>query len=163
MSVGRSAASSVAFAWRKEEVAGSELRFQFDQKLKLQETRNIGGFSPPTTVHTSRTHQHTLLPPSINLPSRAIITMADVAQSPVPLDTIPVSPEGGNAASDSTPSTNSGEVVTVFHDPENFNVKHPLAHTWTLWFTKPPSGKVLDQPASPCSHIVLTRLAARLE
>lgn len=89
--------------------------------------------------------------------------MADVAQSPVPLDTIPVSPEGGNAASDSTPSTNSGEVVTVFHDPENFNVKHPLAHTWTLWFTKPPSGKVLDQPVSPCSHIVLTRLAARLE
>lgn len=163
MSVGRSAASSVAFAWRKEEVAGSELRFQFDKKLKLQETRNIGAFSPPTTVHTCRKHQHTLRPPSINPPSRAIITMADVAQSPVPLDTIPVSPEGGNAASDSTPSTNSGEVVTVFHDPENFNVKHPLAHTWTLWFTKPPSGKVLDQPVSPCSHIVLTRLAARLE
>jgi translation initiation factor 4E len=30
----------------------------------------------------------------------------------------------------------------VFHDAENFNVKHPLMHTWTLWFTKPPSGKV---------------------
>ncbi|KAG9518129.1 eukaryotic translation initiation factor 4E, partial [Aureobasidium melanogenum] len=67
--------------------------------------------------------------------------MADVAQSPVPLDTIPISPEGGNAATDSTPSANSGDVITVFHDPENFNVKHPLAHTWTLWFTKPPSGK----------------------
>lgn len=34
------------------------------------------------------------------------------------------------------------EVVTVFHNPENFNVKHPLMHEWTLWFTKPPSGKV---------------------
>ena len=34
------------------------------------------------------------------------------------------------------------EQVTVFHDPENFNVKHPLMHEWTLWFTKPPSGKV---------------------
>jgi hypothetical protein len=41
-----------------------------------------------------------------------------------------------------------GESITVFHDPENFNVKHPLMHEWTLWFTKPPSGKVcrpLDQ------------------
>lgn len=36
----------------------------------------------------------------------------------------------------------SDEVVTVFHNPENFNVKHPLMHEWTLWFTKPPSGKV---------------------
>ncbi|KAI5202501.1 eukaryotic translation initiation factor 4E [Aureobasidium subglaciale] len=70
--------------------------------------------------------------------------MADVAQSPVPLDTIPISPEGGDAASDSAPTTSSGDVVTVFHDPENFNVKHPLAHTWTLWFTKPPSGKQQD-------------------
>lgn len=31
--------------------------------------------------------------------------------------------------------------ITVFHDSENFNVKHPLMHEWTLWFTKPPSGK----------------------
>lgn len=36
----------------------------------------------------------------------------------------------------------NGDLVTVFHDPENFNVKHPLMHEWTLWFTKPPSGKV---------------------
>lgn len=36
----------------------------------------------------------------------------------------------------------TGEDVTVFHDPNNFNVKHPLTHEWTLWFTKPPSGKV---------------------
>lgn len=36
----------------------------------------------------------------------------------------------------------SDEVVTVFHNSENFNVKHPLMHEWTLWFTKPPSGKV---------------------
>ena len=36
----------------------------------------------------------------------------------------------------------NGELITVFHDPENFNVKHPLMHEWTLWFTKPPSGKV---------------------
>lgn len=35
------------------------------------------------------------------------------------------------------------EAITVFHDPENFNVKHPLMHEWTLWFTKPASGKVV--------------------
>jgi len=88
--------------------------------------------------------------------------MADVAQSPVPLDTIPVSPEGGDATSDSAPTASSGDVVTVFHDPENFNVKHPLAHTWTLWFTKPPSGKVLDHLHSTATRI-LTLSAARLE
>lgn len=37
----------------------------------------------------------------------------------------------------------NGDSVTVFHDPENFNVKHPLMHEWTLWFTKPASGKVV--------------------
>lgn len=44
-----------------------------------------------------------------------------------------------NAAPSVAPSD---EIVTVFHNPENFNVKHPLMHEWTLWFTKPPSGKV---------------------
>ena len=31
------------------------------------------------------------------------------------------------------------EPLTVFHDPKNFNIKHPLMNTWTLWFTKTPS------------------------
>lgn len=34
------------------------------------------------------------------------------------------------------------EDITVLHDKDNFNVKHPLMNEWTLWFTKPPSGKV---------------------
>ncbi|KAF2856887.1 eukaryotic translation initiation factor 4E [Plenodomus tracheiphilus IPT5] len=77
--------------------------------------------------------------------------MADVATAPkpdqqVPLDTIPISPtEGSNGESQEKSSsiapTSEGEVRTVFHDAENFNVKHPLMNTWTLWFTKPPSGK----------------------
>ncbi|GAB7355812.1 hypothetical protein MBLNU459_g6485t1 [Dothideomycetes sp. NU459] len=66
--------------------------------------------------------------------------MAEVAQSPVDLNTIPISPDGDNNSSGDGAAA-SGDVVTVFHDPNNFNVKHPLAHTWTLWFTKPPSGK----------------------
>jgi translation initiation factor 4E len=77
--------------------------------------------------------------------------MADVATAPngnqqVPLDTIPISPTEGSGDSNEKSSTSAmtadGDIRTVFHDPENFNVKHPLMNTWTLWFTKPPSGKV---------------------
>lgn len=39
----------------------------------------------------------------------------------------------------SAPTTD--EIKTVFHDVNNFNVKHPLMNKWSLWFTKPPSGK----------------------
>ncbi|CAG8676988.1 16354_t:CDS:2, partial [Cetraspora pellucida] len=34
------------------------------------------------------------------------------------------------------PFTND-EVRTVFSDPANFNVKHPLFNSWTLWFDNP--------------------------
>ncbi|KAI4276094.1 MAG: hypothetical protein L6R38_005756 [Xanthoria sp. 2 TBL-2021] len=68
--------------------------------------------------------------------------------SPVPLDTIPISPpkDGDSDNSESQDATDSkgkssDEPVTVFHDKDNFNVKHPLMNEWTLWFTKPPSGK----------------------
>ena len=74
--------------------------------------------------------------------------------SPVPLDTIPISPAPNGAAPNGSngeqpdlanengvaePSEN--EQITIFHDKDNFNVKHPLMNEWTLWFTKPPSGK----------------------
>lgn len=77
--------------------------------------------------------------------------MADVATAPnpnqqVPLDTIPISPSDENSSESkehgSTAASSEGDIRTVFHDPENFNVKHPLMNQWTLWFTKPPSGKV---------------------
>ncbi|KAK4574360.1 eukaryotic translation initiation factor 4E [Recurvomyces mirabilis] len=63
---------------------------------------------------------------------------------PVPLDTIPISPNG--AVTDATNGATNGnhdddKIVTVFDDPANFNVKHQLQNPWTLWFTKPPSGK----------------------
>jgi translation initiation factor 4E len=70
--------------------------------------------------------------------------MATAVETPnmdqqVDLSTIPISPNGkgeGVAAND------DDKPVTVFHDKDNFNVKHPLQNKWTLWFTKPPSGKV---------------------
>lgn len=59
----------------------------------------------------------------------------------VDLTTIPVSPDGGNKT-DGAASEEAGKTVTVFHDKDNFNVKHPLSNRWTLWFTKPASGRV---------------------
>jgi len=65
--------------------------------------------------------------------------------SPVDLSTIPISPDGTNGHDENknpTGESSTGEEqITVFHDKDNFNVKHPLMHKWTLWFTKPPSGK----------------------
>ena len=84
----------------------------------------------------------------------------NLSSQQVPLDTIPISPAGpnGNADSDmkenqdpngssSGANADKDEQITIFHDKDNFNVKHPLIHEWTLWFTKPPSGKVSDSIA----------------
>lgn len=60
----------------------------------------------------------------------------------VDLTTIPISPDGGNGSSASNIDDAAADIKTVFHDKDNFNVKHPLANRWTLWFTKPASGKV---------------------
>lgn len=60
----------------------------------------------------------------------------------VDLTTIPISPNGDSTTDGTSSSETGGKVVTVFHDKDNFNVKHPLQNKWTLWFTKPPSGKV---------------------
>lgn len=63
-----------------------------------------------------------------------------MAEQQVDLKTIPVSREGEQ---EETPAVDlDGKLVTVFHDKDNFNVKHPLQNKWTLWFTKPSSGKV---------------------
>lgn len=72
------------------------------------------------------------------------VAAATNSNQQVPLDTIPISPtdNSGEGHESSSNAANEGEIRTVFHDPENFNVKHPLMNTWTLWFTKPPSGKV---------------------
>ncbi|KAI1735861.1 translation initiation factor eIF 4e-like domain-containing protein [Xylaria scruposa] len=59
----------------------------------------------------------------------------------VDLTTIPISPNGDKNGEQDTGSIDKDQLVTVFHDKDNFNVKHPLQNKWTLWFTKPSSGK----------------------
>jgi translation initiation factor 4E len=97
--------------------------------------------------------------------------MAEVASAPqpnqqVPLDTIPISPTENSGEGEEQSSTNNaggeGEIRTVFHDPENFNVKHPLMNTWTLWFTKPPSGKVRHCPVLGVDCSMLTTVGRQL-
>lgn len=70
---------------------------------------------------------------------------AEIFNEQRPLNEIPVSPPNGEVH-DTTDKTgidpSNKEQLTVFHSADNFNVKHPLMNTWTLWFTKPPSGKV---------------------
>lgn len=74
--------------------------------------------------------------------------MAAVAENgPVPVNDENTAPDAATEQKEQTEQTEkteqtNGDAITVFHDPENFNVKHPLMHEWTLWFTKPPSGKV---------------------
>lgn len=75
--------------------------------------------------------------------------MAAVAENipPVSNDKVAVDDSVATEQKEQTEQTtkteqSNGDAVTVFHDPEHFNVKHPLMHKWTLWFTKPPSGKV---------------------
>jgi translation initiation factor 4E len=65
----------------------------------------------------------------------------DKPSSPVDLSTIPISPDGHDENKNPNGESSGEEQITVFHNKDNFNVKHPLMHKWTLWFTKPPSGK----------------------
>ena len=67
----------------------------------------------------------------------AATTEAPKMDQQVDLSTIPIDPNGEEAT-----DSKDDKTITVFHDKDNFNVKHPLQNKWTLWFTKPPSGKV---------------------
>jgi translation initiation factor 4E len=81
----------------------------------------------------------------------AAATEATNLDQQVDLSTIPISPKGAENGSE---AADDSKPVTVFHDKDNFNVKHPLQNKWTLWFTKPPSGKV-------CGHLTWKWLPMR--
>ncbi|KAL0580390.1 eukaryotic translation initiation factor 4E [Marasmius crinis-equi] len=49
-------------------------------------------------------------------------------------------------------------IRTVFSDPTNFNVKHPLYSSWTLWFDSPAT-KGRNLPQTPISAFPQTPLA----
>jgi hypothetical protein len=99
----------------------------------------IPRLSPPTNLN----NQHSLHPANMAEIATNGPTPAPTNDS-VPLNSIPVSPPNGGVkdVTNGSDKFEDGEkIVTVFDDPANFNVKHQLQHKWTLWFTKPPSGK----------------------
>lgn len=49
-------------------------------------------------------------------------------------------------------------IRTVFNDPTNFNVKHPLYSSWTLWFDSPAT-KGRNLPQTPISAFPQTPMA----
>ena len=67
--------------------------------------------------------------------------MADVETQSLPADENK-NPTIATEDTSNEDSKGQNEDITVLHDKDNFNVKHPLMNEWTLWFTKPPSGKV---------------------
>ena len=42
-------------------------------------------------------------------------------------------PSGPVTADESAAPASADEIKTVFHDVNNFNVKHPLLNNWSLW------------------------------
>lgn len=52
--------------------------------------------------------------------------MAEVASAQPP-------PSDPTANDENAVPASSDELKTVFHDVNNFNVKHPLLNTWSLW------------------------------
>jgi hypothetical protein len=91
------------------------------------------------------------------------MTAQPVADSQVDLSTIPISPAGTNSQDENKNPNGGEEQITVFHDKDNFNVKHPLMNKWTLWFTKPPSGKVSTNRQFNVEHLLTLQLGRQLE
>jgi len=106
------------------------------------------------------TASSTLPAPALQASKAAIA--AALAEHPEPTPT--KSPNG-----DAEASAEPGEIQevdmeaqaegirTVFSHPENFNVKHPLYSTWTLWFDSPAT-KNRNLPQTPVSGFPQTPL-----
>jgi hypothetical protein len=170
-------ASQPHHTFRRRQIAWSNSRhtlgFRPDYRLPLpyrslllpntftSSRRTLSLYQQPYLHHLS----HRLLFLSTHLHTTTIMAAAFTSvpahgdakpSSPVDLSTIPISPNGTNGHDENKnpngESSTDEEQITVFHDKDNFNVKHPLMHKWTLWFTKPPSGKASLRRVTPTSN-----------
>jgi len=71
-----------------------------------------------------------------------------------PLNDVPLTPAGEEERPEIDPTAAAKAAITVFHDKDNFTVKHPLMSKWTLWFTKPPSSKGESNWADSLKEVV---------
>ncbi|GLB36205.1 putative eukaryotic initiation factor 4E family protein [Lyophyllum shimeji] len=81
--------------------------------------------------------------------SRAALSAALADQPPSTSTASDESPEPGEIQ-EVDMQTQAESIRTVFSDPTNFNVKHPLYSPWTLWFDSPAT-KGRNLPQTPSS------------
>lgn len=82
---------------------------------------------------------------TVRSPLVKLLTMADVdtrptEEKPVATQEKPTDDASIDNATENATTTETGQeqpVTTVFHDRINYNVKHPLHNSWTLWFDNP--------------------------
>jgi len=65
-------------------------------------------------------------------------------ESNIPVESKPMSENQLDHIVDDKSTNKPAEVTTVFSDPVNFTVKHPLHNAWTLWYDCPSKRKNLN-------------------
>jgi len=93
------------------------------------------------------------LPPSAFHASKVALSSA-VAESPPPNKQFDTAGEDDEGQEVDMQAQAQG-IRTVFSDPTNFNVKHPLYSPWTLWFDSPAT-KGRNLPQTPVSALPQT-------
>jgi len=73
------------------------------------------------------------LPPAAKAASEAAVRLA-IMETKSTNNSIDEREDGEIDDADEAKPNSSRGMVTVLHDPANFNVVHPLYSTWTLWF-----------------------------
>ena len=75
--------------------------------------------------------EKSVLPPEPEASSKAALNAALEENDDMPAGETDAAKEGSESIDAES------ELRTVFQDPVNFNVKHPLYNSWTLWFDNP--------------------------
>lgn len=88
-------------------------------------------FKETVGTPTMQEAEKSVLPPEPEASSKAALNAALEENDDMPAGKTDAAKEGSESIDAES------ELRTVFQDPVNFNVKHPLFHSWTLYFDNP--------------------------
>lgn len=88
-------------------------------------------FKETVGTSTMQEVEKSVLPPEPEASSKAALNAALEENDDMPAGETDTAKEGSESIDAES------ELRTVFQDPVNFNVKHPLFHSWTLYFDNP--------------------------
>lgn len=88
-------------------------------------------FKETVGTSTMQEVEKSVLPPEPEASSKAALNAALEENDDMPAGEFDAAKEGSESIDAES------ELRTVFQDPVNFNVKHPLFHSWTLYFDNP--------------------------